>query len=149
MLSAQSTPQTYRGRTSVRRQSSVGPLNDMSPLTGAMAGEAPISTPAHSATLPVSSLSTNPSSYYTNASPSPPAPVHISCDDILAGPHPAVRTPSCRSAPQSATNLYQAGRPTALGYTSEKIQNASLIQVCIIYITFDACIPLVNGIHIF
>ncbi|VVC94157.1 unnamed protein product, partial [Leptidea sinapis] len=82
----QSTPQTYRGRAAVRRQSSVGPLNDTSPLTSAAAGEPAVSTPAHSNTLPVSSLSTNPSSYYTNASPSPPvpAPVHVSCDDILA-----------------------------------------------------------------
>ncbi|XP_073943724.1 potassium voltage-gated channel unc-103-like isoform X3 [Choristoneura fumiferana] len=129
---SQSTPQTYRSRAGVRRQSSVGPLNDTSPLTGgggggAGAGEAAVSTPAHSATLPVSSLSTNPSSYYTNASPSPPAPVHISCDDILApaAPPAAAPTPSSRSAPHSAVNLHQAGRPTALIFTAER-QNAAL-----------------------
>ncbi|XP_063393970.1 potassium voltage-gated channel unc-103-like isoform X1 [Cydia fagiglandana] len=135
---SQSTPQTYRSRAGVRRQSSVGPLNDTSPLTGGAgagtgAGEAAVSTPAHSATLPVSSLSTNPSSYYTNASPSPPAvpappaPVHISCDDILtpAAPPPTAPTPSSRSAPHSALNLHQAGRPTALIFTAER-QNASL-----------------------
>lgn len=100
----------------------------MSPLTGAAAGEAPVSTPAHSATLPVSSLSTNPSSYYTNASPSPPSAAHISCDDILGAPT-LTRPPSLRSAPQSATNLYQNGRPSALPFTSEKNQTASIIQV--------------------
>ncbi|CAK1599797.1 unnamed protein product [Parnassius mnemosyne] len=132
---SQSTPQTYRGRASVRRQSSVGPLNDTSPLTGGAAAEEPaVSMPAHSATLPVSSLSTNPSSYYTNASPSPPAappaPVHVSCDDILAPSiqPTATRTPSCRSAPHSAVNLQQAGRPTALPFTAEKTQNTSTIQ---------------------
>lgn len=130
-ISAQSTPQTYRGRAGVRRQSSVGPLNDTSPLTGgAAAGEAAVSTPAHSATLPVSSLSTNPSSYYTNASPSPTAaPQHVSCDDILApaAQHSAVRTPSCRSAPHSAVNLHQTGRPAALAFSNERTQNT--IQV--------------------
>ncbi|XP_013144635.1 PREDICTED: potassium voltage-gated channel subfamily H member 6-like [Papilio polytes] len=131
---SQSTPQTYRGRASVRRQSSVGPLNDTSPLTGgAAAEEAAVSTPAHSATLPVSSLSTNPSSYYTNASPSPPAappaPVHVSCDDILAPAQPPVaRTPSCRSAPHSAVNLQQAGRPSALPFTAERAQNTANVQ---------------------
>ncbi|CAH2068590.1 unnamed protein product, partial [Iphiclides podalirius] len=132
---SQSTPQTYRGRASVRRQSSVGPLNDTSPLTGGAAADEPaVSTPAHSATLPVSSLSTNPSSYYTNASPSPPAapsaPVHVSCDDILApSSHPPVaRTPSCRSAPHSAINLQQAGRPTALPFSAEKAQNGTNAQ---------------------
>nr|XP_021205134.1 potassium voltage-gated channel subfamily H member 6-like isoform X4 [Bombyx mori] len=129
-ITAQSTPQTYRGRAGVRRQSSVGPLNDTSPLTGgAAAGEAAVSTPAHSATLPVSSLSTNPSSYYTNASPSPPAvpaPQHHSCDDILATPAvpSAIRTPSSRSAPHSAVNLHQTGRPAALSISTERTQNA-------------------------
>lgn len=122
----------------MRRQSSVGPLNDMSPLTGgggAGAGEPAVSTPAHSATMPVSSLSTNPSSYYTNASPSPPAvpppgataTAHISCDDILTAPRGS-RPPTTRSAPQSATNLYQTGRPTALAFT-ERMQNATNFQV--------------------
>jgi hypothetical protein len=129
-VSAQSTPQTYRGRAAVRRQSSVGPLNDTSPLTGAgAAGEPAVSTPAHSATLPVSSLSTNPSSYYTNASPSPPAPVHVSCDDILApaGPPSAARTPSSRSAPHSAVNLHQTGRPAALAFATDRTQNAAQV----------------------
>ncbi|XP_050359959.1 potassium voltage-gated channel unc-103 [Nymphalis io] len=124
---SQSTPQTYRGRAAVRRQSSVGPLNDTSPLTGGIAaGEAAVSTPAHSATLPVSSLSTNPSSYYTNASPSPPAPapVHVSCDDILAPSAPQSVGRTSRSAPHSAVNLHQTGRPTALAFTSERVQNA-------------------------
>nr|XP_026484711.1 potassium voltage-gated channel unc-103-like isoform X1 [Vanessa tameamea]XP_026484712.1 potassium voltage-gated channel unc-103-like isoform X1 [Vanessa tameamea] len=124
---SQSTPQTYRGRAAVRRQSSVGPLNDTSPLTGGIAaGEAAVSTPAHSATLPVSSLSTNPSSYYTNASPSPPAPapVHVSCDDILAPSAPQSVSRTSRSAPHSAVNLHQTGRPTALAFTSERVQNA-------------------------
>ncbi|XP_041974696.1 potassium voltage-gated channel unc-103-like isoform X2 [Aricia agestis] len=125
---SQSTPQTYRGRAAVRRQSSVGPLNDTSPLTGGAngAGEPAVSTPAHSATLPVSSLSTNPSSYYTNASPSPPvpAPVHVSCDDILApGAAHVGRAPSSRSAPHSAVNLHQSGRPSALPFTSERLQS--------------------------
>ncbi|XP_050673584.1 potassium voltage-gated channel unc-103 isoform X3 [Leptidea sinapis] len=124
---AQSTPQTYRGRAAVRRQSSVGPLNDTSPLTSAAAGEPAVSTPAHSNTLPVSSLSTNPSSYYTNASPSPPvpAPVHVSCDDILAPsvPQSAGRTPSSRSAPHSAVNLHMTGRPTALLMNAERAHN--------------------------
>ncbi|CAH0600507.1 unnamed protein product [Chrysodeixis includens] len=135
---SQSTPQTYRSRAGagVRRQSSVGPLNDTSPLTGcAAAGEPAVSTPAHSATLPVSSLSTNPSSYYTNASPSPPAAPpahqHVSCDDILApsAPPPA-RTPSCRSAPHSAVNLHQTGtsRPAALPLAHDKAQNAPAAQ---------------------
>lgn len=135
-FSAQSTPQTYRSRQGVRRQSSVGPLNDTSPLTGGpAAGEPAVSTPAHSATLPVSSLSTNPSSYYTNASPSPPAAPsvhqHVSCDDILATPAPpsAARTPSCRSAPHSAVNLHQTGRPAALSFSNEKTQNAAAPQV--------------------
>ncbi|XP_041974698.1 potassium voltage-gated channel unc-103-like isoform X4 [Aricia agestis] len=127
-ITAQSTPQTYRGRAAVRRQSSVGPLNDTSPLTGGAngAGEPAVSTPAHSATLPVSSLSTNPSSYYTNASPSPPvpAPVHVSCDDILApGAAHVGRAPSSRSAPHSAVNLHQSGRPSALPFTSERLQS--------------------------
>ncbi|XP_045760859.1 potassium voltage-gated channel unc-103-like isoform X4 [Maniola jurtina] len=133
-ITAQSTPQTYRGRAAgVRRQSSVGPLNDTSPLTGgAAAGEPAVSTPAHSATLPVSSLSTNPSSYYTNASPSPPAapapasgPVHVSCDDILAPhtPHAPSAGRTSRSAPHSAVNLHQTGRPTALAFTSDRVQN--------------------------
>ncbi|XP_072936042.1 potassium voltage-gated channel unc-103-like isoform X3 [Epargyreus clarus] len=130
---SQSTPQTYRSRAAVRRQSSVGPLNDTSPLTGVAAGEAAVSTPAHSATLPVSSLSTNPSSYYTNASPSPPAaaaPVHVSCDDILAPPAPqaATRPPSSRSAPHSAVNLHQAGRPSALPFSADRTQNGSSLQ---------------------
>ncbi|XP_026323381.1 potassium voltage-gated channel unc-103 isoform X2 [Hyposmocoma kahamanoa] len=142
---SQSTPQTYRSRAAVRRQSSVGPLHDTSPLTGA-GGEAAVSTPAHSTTLPVSSLSTNPSSYYTNASPSPPAahsvhppvPTHLSCDDILAPSASAQthRAPSSRSAPHSALNLHHAagapvpppgttpGRPTALFFTAER-QNAA------------------------
>ncbi|CAK1548564.1 unnamed protein product [Leptosia nina] len=123
-ITAQSTPQTYRGRGTVRRQSSVGPLNDTSPLTSAAAGEPAVSTPAHSTTLPVSSLSTNPSSYYTNASPSPPAPapVHVSCDDILAPTAPqSVRTPSSRSAPHSAVNLHMTGRPTALLFNGDKV----------------------------
>ncbi|XP_069354385.1 potassium voltage-gated channel unc-103-like isoform X4 [Maniola hyperantus] len=135
-ITAQSTPQTYRGRAAgVRRQSSVGPLNDTSPLTGgAAAGEPAVSTPAHSATLPVSSLSTNPSSYYTNASPSPPAapapasgPVHVSCDDILAThtPHPSSAGRTSRSAPHSAVNLHQTGRPTALAFTSDRVQNVT------------------------
>ncbi|XP_053600824.1 potassium voltage-gated channel unc-103-like isoform X3 [Plodia interpunctella] len=130
-ITAQSTPQTYRGRAAVRRQSSVGPLNDTSPLTGAAAGEPAVSTPAHSATLPVSSLSTNPSSYYTNASPSPPAPVHVSCDDILApaAPPSAARTPSSRSAPHSAVNIHQTGRPAALSFNSEKAQNAAVDSI--------------------
>ncbi|XP_072936046.1 potassium voltage-gated channel unc-103-like isoform X7 [Epargyreus clarus] len=132
-ITAQSTPQTYRSRAAVRRQSSVGPLNDTSPLTGVAAGEAAVSTPAHSATLPVSSLSTNPSSYYTNASPSPPAaaaPVHVSCDDILAPPAPqaATRPPSSRSAPHSAVNLHQAGRPSALPFSADRTQNGSSLQ---------------------
>ncbi|CAB3237236.1 unnamed protein product [Arctia plantaginis] len=134
-ITAQSTPQTYRSRPGVRRQSSVGPLNDTSPLTGCpAAGEPAVSTPAHSATLPVSSLSTNPSSYYTNASPSPPAAPsvhqHVSCDDILATPAPpsAARTPSCRSAPHSAVNLHQTGRPAALSFSNEKTQNAAAAQ---------------------
>ncbi|XP_050553111.1 potassium voltage-gated channel unc-103-like isoform X3 [Spodoptera frugiperda] len=134
---SQSTPQTYRSRAGVRRQSSVGPLNDTSPLTGcAAAGEPAVSTPAHSATLPVSSLSTNPSSYYTNASPSPPAAPahqHVSCDDILAPSAPAAaRTPSCRSAPHSAVNLHQpacnGGRPAALALSQDKAQNAANAQ---------------------
>lgn len=133
---AQSTPQTYRGRAAVRRQSSVGPLNDTSPLTGGTgAGEPVVSTPAHSATLPVSSLSTNPSSYYTNASPSPPvpAPVHVSCDDILApsAAHSAGRAPSSRSAPHSAVNLHQTGRPTALPFTAERLQNTIQVRIFI------------------
>lgn len=133
MIAAQSTPQTYRSRAGVRRQSSVGPLNDTSPLTGAgavaPAAEPHISTPAHSATIPVSSLSTNPSSYYTNASPSPPAaPVHYSCDDILAPATTApARTPSSRSAPHSAVNLHQAGRPTALAFVTERAQTATQV----------------------
>ncbi|CAH2267209.1 jg2937 [Pararge aegeria aegeria] len=133
-ITAQSTPQTYRGRSGVRRQSSVGPLNDTSPLTGGpAAGEAAVSTPAHSATLPVSSLSTNPSSYYTNASPSPPvpaqapAPVHVSCDDILAPHAPCSAGRASRSAPHSAVNLHQTGRPTALAFTSERMQNATQV----------------------
>ncbi|KAG7304428.1 Potassium voltage-gated channel sub H member 6-variant 2 [Plutella xylostella] len=119
---SQSTPQTYRSRAGVRRQSSVGPLNDTSPLTGGGGGggEAVVSTPAHSATLPVSSLSA--SSYYTNASPSPPAAVHVSCDDILA-PAPA-RAPACRSAPHSATNLHQP-RPAALALAAERAHHAA------------------------
>ncbi|XP_049887583.1 potassium voltage-gated channel unc-103-like isoform X2 [Pectinophora gossypiella] len=132
---SQSTPQTYRSRGAVRRQSSVGPLNDTSPLTGGGGGaEAAVSTPAHSATMPVSSLSTNPSSYYTNASPSPPAPhaapaapTHVSCDDILTPAAPtAARAPSSRSAPHSALNLHHAAtaaaaaRPTALVFASER-----------------------------
>ncbi|GBP41899.1 hypothetical protein EVAR_31662_1 [Eumeta japonica] len=133
IAAAQSTPQTYRGRASVRRQSSAGPLNDTSPLTGGAAGgagggavgEPVVSTPAHSATLPVSSLSTNPSSYYTNASPSPPAAQHFSCDDILEPSAPPVRAaPSSRSAPHSATNLHQTGRPTALTYSTERANHA-------------------------
>ncbi|XP_075985214.1 potassium voltage-gated channel unc-103-like isoform X5 [Anticarsia gemmatalis] len=133
-ITAQSTPQTYRSRAGVRRQSSVGPLNDTSPLTGcAAAGEPAVSTPAHSATLPVSSLSTNPSSYYTNASPSPPAAPahqHVSCDDILApaAPPAAARTPSCRSAPHSAVNLHQTGRPAALALSNDKPQTAAAAQ---------------------
>lgn len=128
---AQSTPQTYRSRAGVRRQSSVGPLHDTSPLTGGGgAGEPAVSTPAHSTTLPVSSLSTNPSSYYTNATPSPPAapaPQHVSCDDILASPAPptTARPPSCRSAPHSAINLHQAGRPAALPFSNERTHNAA------------------------
>ncbi|KAJ2946421.1 hypothetical protein O0L34_g12461 [Tuta absoluta] len=133
---SQSTPQTYRSRAAVRRQSSVGPLNDTSPLTGGAAGGEPaVSTPAHSATLPVSSLSTNPSSYYTNASPSPPAAhtaaaaaaTHVSCDDILApSDRPGGRAPSSRSAPHSALNLHHvtasasSARPTALVYATER-----------------------------
>lgn len=125
----------------MRRQSSVGPLQDTSPLTGGCgAGEPAVSTPAHSATLPVSSLSTNPSSYYTNATPSPPAaapapasehapahaPQHVSCDDILASPAPpAARPPSCRSAPHSAVNLHQAGRPAALPFSTERTHNSA------------------------
>lgn len=132
----------------MRRQSSVGPLNDTSPLTGcAAAGEPAVSTPAHSATLPVSSLSTNPSSYYTNASPSPPAvPAHqhVSCDDILApAAPPAARTPSCRSAPHSAVNLHQTGqatctgRPAALALSHEKAQNAAAAQVRLIHTSME------------
>lgn len=138
-FAAQSTPQTYRSRAGagVRRQSSVGPLNDTSPLTGcAASGEPAVSTPAHSATLPVSSLSTNPSSYYTNASPSPPAAPpahqHVSCDDILAPSAPqTARTPACRSAPHSAVNLHQTGtsRPAALPLAHDKAQNAASAQV--------------------
>lgn len=123
----------------------MGPLHDTSPLTGA-GGEAAVSTPAHSTTMPVSSLSTNPSSYYTNASPSPPAahaahppaPTHLSCDDILTPAVSTHRAPSSRSAPHSALNLHQAagapvappgttpGRPTALFFTAEK-QNAAQV----------------------
>lgn len=119
----------------MRRQSSVGPLNDTSPLTGGIAaGEAAVSTPAHSATLPVSSLSTNPSSYYTNASPSPPAPapVHVSCDDILAPSASQSVGRTSRSAPHSAVNLHQTGRPTALAFTSERVQNAMQVNKGII-----------------
>lgn len=134
---AQSTPQTYRSRAGVRRQSSVGPMQDTSPLTGGGGGNggAAVSTPAHSATLPVSSLSTNPSSYYTNASPSPPAASvpshqHVSCDDILASPTPpaAARAPSCRSAPHSALNLHQTARAAALPFSNERTQTAAQVS---------------------
>lgn len=129
----------------MRRQSSVGPLNDTSPLTGGIAaGEAAVSTPAHSATLPVSSLSTNPSSYYTNASPSPPAPapVHVSCDDILAPSAAQSVGRTSRSAPHSAVNLHQTGRPTALAFTSERVQNAMQVIIKIIMFEKLSVIPL-------
>lgn len=146
-FSAQSTPQTYRSRAGVRRQSSVGPLNDTSPLTGGGGGggEAVVSTPAHSATLPVSSLSA--SSYYTNASPSPPAAVHVSCDDILA-PAPA-RAPACRSAPHSATNLHQP-RPAALALAAERAHHAAHMppQVRSSSCTYHAFILYPSGTYI-
>lgn len=141
----------------MRRQSSVGPLNDTSPLTGgagAGAGERAVSTPAHSATLPVSSLSTNPSSYYTNASPSPPAvpaPVHLSCDDILTPVAPAAaRPPSSRSAPHSALNLHHtgAGRPTALVFAQDR-QNAANVLIGILQDIREETYFEVNNIDIF